>query len=213
MGFAAPHHPGQWLARTTWETLRVAGRDEQLAAQDWWTREMYARFGLAVYFCQTLELQLMNHLAVMRVGSELDLDGIDALLRQWFREGMGRHVRGVSNQLAVNKETAELLDAALALRNWLVHHYFRARTDRLGTVEGMQAMVEELDGYAEHLQAADAALTAETKTLMAKLGLPEETIGAVSEPFIVAVRAGQTPAGFAEWRALFDDREPPPPGT
>ena len=173
---------------------------------------MYARFGLAVYFCQTLELQLVNHLAAMRVGSGLDLDGVDKLLREWFADVMGHHVREVSKQLAVSEHTAALLDAALVRRNWLVHHYFRARTDRLGTVEGKQAMVEELNGYAEQLQAADAALTAETTALMAERRLTAETIAAASEPFIAALRAGKILAGFAEWRALFDDREPTVPG-
>lgn len=187
------------------------GGHEQLTPEDWWTREMYARFGLAVYFCQTLELQLVNHLAAMRVDSGLDLSGVDGLLRGWFGDVMGRHVREVSTQLAVSEATAGLLGKALVRRNWLVHHYFRSRADRLGTVEGKQAMVAELNAYAEQLQAADEALTAETTALMTDRGLTPEAIAAASEPFVAALRAGQTPSGFAEWRALFDDREPPAP--
>lgn len=171
---------------------------------------MYARFGLAIYLCQTLELQLVNHLTAVRLGSGIDLDQVDELLRGWFGDTMGRHVREVSRELAVSEETAALLSSALRQRNWLVHHYFRSRADQLGSASGIRIMADEIQGYCTELLAADAALTAETTVLMTERGLAPTTIAATSEPFVAAVRAGQTPAGFPEWRALFDHREPPP---
>jgi hypothetical protein len=185
--------------------------DEQLSPRDWWSREMYARFGVAIYLGQALELQLVNHLTAMRLGAGLDLDGIDDLMRRWFSQTMGAHVKEVAQELGVDSKTATLLQEALALRNWLVHHYFRAEVHRLGTVEGMRSISDDLRGYAEQLQRADAALTAETRQLMATYALTQEVVAAASDSFLADVKVGKEPADFRTWRGLFDEREPPGP--
>ena len=174
---------------------------------------MYARFGLAVYFCQALELQLVNHLMAMRLGLDLDLDEIDDLLRCWFRQEMGKHVRGIKSQAGVSEQTAHILEAALVRRNWLVHHYFRSRADRLGTIDGLRSLVDELKGYSNELQEADAVLSAETQALMDRHGLNAEGVSAASEPFLAAISRGERPFGFTEWHDLFGDREPEEHGT
>jgi hypothetical protein len=175
---------------------------------DWWTREMYARFGLAVYFCQVLEVQLVNHLMAIRLGDGLDLAGIDRLLERWFSRPMGNNVANIKKEAAVSDSTATVLDQALKRRNWLVHHYFRSRTDKIATIAGQRTIVSELETICEEIQTADEILTAETLALMEKRGLSVEAVRAASEPFLAALYRGERPAGFNEWHDLFGRHEP-----
>jgi hypothetical protein len=172
---------------------------------------MYAHFGLAIYFCQTLEMQLVNHLSALHLGRGLDLADADRLLRRWFGQSMGSHVQEVSRQLAVREETAATLKQALARRNWLVHHYFRSRVNQLGTIDGIRSIIEELRLYADEFQAVDAALTAETHALMASRGLSPKVVHEISLEWTSSIRRGETPDDFADWHATFGHREPPPP--
>lgn len=194
-----------WLPPSLSQTSDI---DDRLPAPEWWERQVFARFGLAIYLCQALELQLVNHLTILHLNTGLDQAGIDRLLQRWFARTMGSNIREVNESLAVSLGTATLLDDALQRRNWLTHHYFRSRAVKLGTIKGKGEIARELDVHVERLQHADAALSAETTALATRQGLSRETLAAGVKEWTDAARRSDLPHGFDEWHALFGDREP-----
>jgi hypothetical protein len=97
---------------------------------DWEQREVYAKFGLAIYFCQSLESQLVNYLALLgriRTGDPMTDADVDELFATLFSGTFGRNLKQVRDLLGDEWVLAEELTAALELRNQLVHHWMRDR--------------------------------------------------------------------------------------
>ena len=66
--------------------------------------------------------------------------------------------------------------AALKLRNELVHHWMRDRALKQGTGDDRRAIVEELKAAQAQLRLAEERLTARTKAMWDRAGLPWEWV-------------------------------------
>lgn len=147
---------------------------ETIAKADWEQREVYARFGLAVYFCQALETQLVNYLALLRrvtTGQAMPTEEVDGLFDRLFRRTFGSNLRDVTELVGSDSVLVPTMAAALTLRNELVHHWLRDRAVEQGTSHGRLAVVEELKVAQAQLQRADEELRAQSKLLWARAGL------------------------------------------
>jgi hypothetical protein len=97
-------------------------------------KEVYARFGLAVYCVQVLEHGLVNaflvlklipsrrHLARSREEWEAE---VDAFMDRHFEATMGRMMKNLRD--VTRTELENPLHDALRRRNWLIHDFFRER--------------------------------------------------------------------------------------
>jgi hypothetical protein len=85
------------------------GYDEEVPAPldraEWEQREVYAKFGLAIYFCQVLEAGLVNYLVLLRRASDggtATAADVDELYVELFGNTFGRNMNNV-RRLWANK--------------------------------------------------------------------------------------------------------------
>lgn len=117
---------------------------------------VYAHFGLAVHRAQSLEHALVKTLVLDRLPerSRLTPAEIEAVMRRQYDGTLGNLVRELDDCPRVPDDLRDLLQRALALRNWLVHDYLREHTEELSTAEGCEVLVQELEATAELFEQA-----------------------------------------------------------
>lgn len=155
--------------------------EQPLDRGDWEQREVYAHFGVAIYYCQVVETALVNYLLLLRrtTASEAISEAeIDELFGELFGNTLGRNIRNVKRLLgdAGERVLADQMAEILKLRNELVHHWMRTRSLMQGTSRTRLAMIEELEAATSQLQDASRILQERTQALMAKAGVPDEFI-------------------------------------
>jgi hypothetical protein len=141
-------------------------------------REMYARFGAAVYAAQVLEHGIVNAMVVLHLPKRDKFTGfdVDAFMDQQFENTLGKLIRNLKEKLTLPAELEQLLSKALKSRNWLCHDYFRERASELLSAEGQQKIIAELVDAYSLLDRADKTLTAVVQPLANRLGLTQEAI-------------------------------------
>jgi hypothetical protein len=148
---------------------------EAIAPDDWEQREVYAKFGLAIYTCQCLETQLVNYLVARQAttaGFETT-EAIDEVFGDLFGSPFGRNLRRLNTVVADVGPIGQELREVLALRNDLVHHWMRVRALDQGTSKKRQAMIAELDVAIDRIRTIDVQLVAMTHKLLAQAGITD----------------------------------------
>ena len=148
-------------------------------------KEVYARFGLAVYYAQVLEHGLVNALTVLdlipsrrhlaRSHDEWGAE-VDAFTNRHFETTMGRMLKTLRGVTQVGAELEGLLRDALTKRNWLVHDFFRDRVAEFLSVAGRERLLDEVDACRELFQRADQRLEAIAEPLRKKAGITDEML-------------------------------------
>lgn len=154
---------------------------QPLARDEWEQREIYGKFGLAVFFCQVVEAALVIYLLLLRRatdGGVATTSQVDDLFAEFFGNTLGRNISNVKRVLGDQGEwvLADQMADVLKLRNELIHSWMRTRVLRQGTSENRLAMIEELEKAISMLQDADSVLTERTQTMLVKAGMREEFV-------------------------------------
>lgn len=151
--------------------------------EDEHVKEVYARFGLAVYFAQVLEHGLVNALVILNlIPSERHLARsrgewgakVDAFMDRHFQTTMGRMMRRLRDVVQVDADLEQLLHDALNKRNWLVHDFFRERAVEFMSATGRERMLSEVDGCRDLFKSADKRLETTVVPLRTKVGITDE---------------------------------------
>lgn len=139
-------------------------------------KEVSALFGRAVYFIQTFERQLGITLASVCLSDPdaVTREQYDALLSINFKKTLGQLFHKMKDDLTIPDEIKQEIEAALQLRNFLVHNYFWERAVAFNTSPGRQAMLDELSQACLVFQEVDSKVTAITLKWAAKRGVTEE---------------------------------------
>src|SRR2546427_5157636 len=106
-------------------------------------KEVSALFGRAVFFIQAFERQLGITLATVCL-SEPDTvtrEQYDALMSKNFKKTLGQLFHKMKDDLNIADEIRQEIEAALQLRNFLIHNYFWERMLQFNTSAGRQAML------------------------------------------------------------------------
>ena len=148
-------------------------------------REVYARYGLAVYCAQVLEHGLVNALVILdlipsrrhlaRSSEEWGAD-VDAFMDRHFEATMGRMMRNLRDVTEVSVDLDRLLSDALNKRNWLVHDYFRERAMEFMSRAGREQMLCEVDECRDLFQAADERLEEIIAPLRNQAGITDKLL-------------------------------------
>lgn len=148
-------------------------------------KEVYARFGLAVYYAQVLEHGLVNALVVLdlipsrrhlaRSAEEWGAE-VDAFTDRHFEVPMGRLMKSLRDVTQVGADLEGLLREALSKRNWLVHNFFRERAKDFMSSAGREQMIREVEECRDLFQTADNRLEAIVAPLRAKAGITDELL-------------------------------------
>ena len=143
-------------------------------------KEIYARFGLAIYQAQCLEHALVNALVMIdlipnerhKVKTRDQWEEVvDSFMDSKFELTLGRLIRSLSSVTAVPEHLSKDLSSALKLRNYLAHNYFRERAEAFMSATGRRRMFDELIEAYDQLSKADDELSAVVKPAAVRAGL------------------------------------------
>ena len=156
-------------------------------------KNVYAHFGLAMYFAQVLEHGLANtmvcaELLPRRAGKPVPKKAweaeFDAFMNEQYQQTLGRLIRALKNATSIPPDLEDLLIAALEKRNYLAHQYFRERAETFMSWKGREKMIEELQGAQKLFDNAEARLTAIERQLREKYGLTDERLRPGEEKYL-----------------------------
>ncbi len=148
-------------------------------------KEVYARFGLAVYCAQVLEHGLVNALVILDLvpsrrhlaRSKADWAGeVDTFMGTHFRTTMGRMMKSLHAVTQVDNDLEALLNEALEKRNWLVHHFFRDSAVAFMSATGREQMLRDIDQCRELFESADERLGMTVRPLRESAGLTDDVL-------------------------------------
>jgi hypothetical protein len=111
------------------------------------TREVYARYGLAMYFAQVVEHAIVTLMIALRLPERgtLTKRDIDQFMDEAFTMTFGRLLKELRRMGQPIDFVQQNLDQARNMRNWLAHRYFRDRAVQFMSPAGRVVMLEELD--------------------------------------------------------------------
>jgi len=149
-------------------------------------KEVYARFGLAMYYAQTLEFGLVGLVTALHRarGDTLAVSDPDAFLEQRLADTMGKLCKRLKAVLGQELPDGwdTMLTEALEERNHVTHHFFRVNAEKFTFEAGCHEMIGELDSCAEKFRAADAATDAMVTRILKRAGItPSVLEGMVKE--------------------------------
>jgi hypothetical protein len=159
---------------------------EDIDPESWHTRQVFAKFGLAVYQGQVLEHEIVNLIVWSGVG-----DGTYSSYKEtqsanveMFLKTMGSLKKVLMSRRVDLGHLESDLIKAVSLRNFLAHNYFRERAAAFMTHEGREQMIDELEQAIAFLEKVDGNLTAFTRKIIGSFGVLErmpETMREVRE--------------------------------
>jgi len=167
--------------------------------EDEHVKEVYAHFGLAVYFSQVLEHGLVNALVFSdllprRAGHPMPKEEwfkeFDAFMDQHFETTLGKMIRGLKNVISVPQNLESLLAEALKKRNFLAHHYFKDRSTEFMTKIGRDKMILELQEARTLFEHADDKLEEVVRPLRVRFGLTDEQFAKHFEDYKTRMQNG-----------------------
>lgn len=140
------------------------------------SKELFAYFGLAVYYCQALEQQLTNLLLLTKLSqgktpTEADLTD---LYQRKLSNSLGQLIKEIQHHFPFSEEETNQLQAVWKQRNHIVHDYFKERIQETFTPAGRAHMIRELKRFKNKASRLEIKLQGYCSEMYDKLGLEEE---------------------------------------
>lgn len=148
---------------------------EDLDDEDYQVREVFARYGRAMYTAQVMERGLINVLALASLEWPWTPEAYDACWGALARKTLGPLVKECERQLPQETELLTKLRGALGVRNLLAHDYFWEKAAAFTRPAGREEMLADFLTIHEQFAEVDAVTHAALSRVAAVLGFdPEE---------------------------------------
>ena len=151
-------------------------------------KEVYARFGLSMYFAQVLEHGIVNAFIFLELIPKTNCKWkpgeFDSYLNGEFDKTLGQLICKLRSLTNINNDLETLLRSALERRNRLAHHYFRERASEFMSTSGRDSMIQELQQCQKLFKQADEELETIITPLRVKFGITDAKI----EEFLIAMK-------------------------
>ena len=148
-------------------------------------KEVYAHFGLAVYYAQVLEQQSINMIAANKQceGNIIDEKGVEAL---WDEYDLGSRTFGklifeLKSLYNFSEEDQRELKVVLKLRNYIAHNYFRINAELFYSNSGQKRMIKDFIEFQQKAGNLDKKLIKYLRVYTDKIGLTQEQIEKIME--------------------------------
>ena len=166
-------------------TTDCIGWQEELPFDAQQRREVFARFGLTMYYAQCLEQQIGMMLASMynREFLEVESEDRDRFFEREIAKTLGRMAKDLKTRAGISPTLNDRLCRAVEIRNWLAYDYFYQRSLAINSLEGREKMITELQEQADFLQDLDQEFTDIMYKWMKYLGITKEAIEAEKKQF------------------------------
>ncbi|MEK4664812.1 hypothetical protein MHH93_23275 [Priestia sp. FSL H7-0729] len=145
------------------------------------SRELFAYYGLAVYYGQALEQQLVNLILLMKMsqGKAVSEEALEDLYERKMSSSLGQLIHEVRHHFTFSEEETRQLNELWQQRNRIVHHYFKERIHETFSPEGRSRMIKELEDFKDRAQELEIRLQQYTGAWIAELGLDAESAAAL----------------------------------
>lgn len=139
------------------------------------SKELFAYFGLAVYYCQALEQQLTNLLLLTKLsnGQTLTDEDLAELYKRKLGNSFGQLIKEIQHHFSFSETETKELQSVWKQRNHIVHDYFKKRIQETFTPAGRAHMIRELKRFKNKAARLELRLQAYCNELYAKLELEE----------------------------------------
>lgn len=141
-------------------------------------REVFARYGLAMYHAQCVEKSLAILLSA--VFNERFLSSTPKVRDELFDQALGKTLgvlfRELERKVTVPPRLRDVLQRVLSQRNWMAHDYFYERAGEILTREGRKKMIEELTKLSDEFSKLDDHLTSTYQKWAKKVGIGQEIV-------------------------------------
>jgi hypothetical protein len=146
---------------------------EDIDPESWHTRQVFAKFGLALYQGQVLEHEIVNLIvwSGISAGTYRSPDEMRTADGEMFKKTMGTLKTVLLSRRIDLSHLQNDLIKAVDLRNFLAHKYFRERAAAFTTHDGRERMIAELDSAVVFFEQVDADLTPLTRKVVESFGL------------------------------------------
>ena len=180
-------------------------KDTQLPESEH-SKELFAYFGLAVYYGQALEQQLANLLLLTKLSqgktaSEADLAD---LYQRKLGNSLGQLIKEIQHHFPFSEEETAQLQEVWKQRNYIVHDYFKERIQDTFTPAGRALIIRELKRFKNKASRLEIKLQGYCTEMYTKLGLEgaEEGVPEWSDKqrVLTAIPAAQFEQDSACWK-------------
>lgn len=161
----------------------VIERDDDMDDESYHNREVYAYFGLAVYYAQVLEHGVVNLLTLAKIFPDFTAtrEMFEPVMEQYFTQVFGKLAKAVVPHVGEDAELLGDLKRAVGVRNDLVHRYWRQKIGLTQTARGRNRMISELRDIIQMFVDVDERLTPVTLKYAAVRGVTMNDIEALAE--------------------------------
>lgn len=158
-------------------------REDGMDDENYHTREVYANFGLAVYYAQVLEHGVVNLLTLAKIfpGFTATREKFESVMEQYFKQVFGQLARAVTPHVGDDAQLLADLKRAVEIRNELMHRYWRKKIGLTQTARGRNRIISELRDAIRLFVDVDKRLTPVTLKYAAVRGVSMKYIEALTE--------------------------------
>lgn len=151
---------------------------EEMDDESWQTREVYAKYGLAMYFAQCLETGLVNLLVALKLKDrdKITISDIDSLIGINYEKTLGKLIYSLKEAMEISEDIETNLKELLDIRNYLAHRYFRVKAIDFMKKDGRQHMLSELECFISKLEGGDKKIESITAVIAEQYGITDVTI-------------------------------------
>ena len=141
-------------------------------------KEVYAYFGLAMYWAQVYERGVIN-LAVgllIKKPSARTQQLVDDLYKRLDENTLGRTFLIVRENASIAPDTEHAMRVALRERNFLAHSFFHIHAEDFVHEDGRGTMLRELVGMIHQFRQADLIVDRIVATQLERIGVTQENL-------------------------------------
>lgn len=141
------------------------------------SKELFAYYGLAVYYGQAMEQQLVNLILLTKMsqGKAMSEEELEELYERKMSSSLGQLIHEARHHITFSEEDIIRLNELWQQRNRIVHHFFKERIHETFSPEGRTRMIKELSDFKERAQELEVTLHQYTSEWIAELGLNDES--------------------------------------
>jgi hypothetical protein len=134
--------------------------DDTLDPESYRNREVYAFYGLTMYYIQSLErtLAMLSATVYNPNADHITKSQFDSILEGNFKRTLGQLISNIKKSVDLSDDFEKKLSDALEKRNFIAHHYFWARAMKFGNIRGQEEMIAELSQLSVYFQNVDNEL-------------------------------------------------------
>lgn len=134
--------------------------DVTLDPESYRCRQIYALFGVTMYYIQCLErtLAMLEATVYNPNADKITREKYDIILEKNFTRSLGQMITQIKKSVDLPNDFEKKLADALKKRNFVAHHYFWNRAMKMSHTRGQEEMIAELSQLSTYFQEMDKEL-------------------------------------------------------